>query len=255
MVSQGLAMTNILILGGTTEASLLAVALRRAGLPATLSYAGRVANPAQQPIPVRTGGFGGVEGLADYLTREKITHLIDATHPFAAEISRHAVEAAAATATALIALERLAWTTESGDRWTHVPDIPAAAAALSGPPRRVFLAIGRQHLADFAGQPQHHYLLRLIDPPHCPLPVPHQTTVIARGPFTESDDLDLLRLHRIDTIVAKNAGGTGAAAKLLAARKLGLPVIMVARPLLPERLVSDSVAGVMDWLHATPRGV
>ena len=248
-------MTNILILGGTTEASLLAVTLHGAGLPATLSYAGRVANPARQPIPVRTGGFGGVAGLTHYLIREKITHLIDATHPFAAEISRHAIKAAGETATALIALERPAWAAEPGDRWIHVPDIPAAAAALTGPARRVFLAIGRQNLAHFAAQPQHQYLVRLIDPPDGPLPLPHTTLVIARGPFAEHDDLDLLRFHQIDTIVAKNAGGTGAAAKLVAARKLGLPVILIARPILPRRLVSDSVAGVMDWLHATPRGV
>ena len=231
------------------------MAVHEAGLTATLSYAGRVANPARQPIPVRTGGFGGVVGLTHYLIREKITHLIDATHPFAAEISHHAVKSAGETATALIALERPAWAAEPGDRWIHVPDIPAAAAALSGPARRIFLAIGRQNLAHFAVQPQHQYLVRLIDPPDGPLPLPRTTLVIARGPFAESDDLDLLRLHQIDTIVAKNAGGTGVEAKLLAARKLGLPVIMVARPLLPERLVSDSVAGVMDWLHATPRGV
>ena len=233
----------------------MAVALREQGLTATLSYAGRVANPALQPIPVRTGGFGGVEGLANYLTREKITHLIDATHPFAAEISRHAVIAAAETTTALIALVRPGWTAGPEDRWTKVPDIPAAATSLTGPARRIFLAMGRQHLAHFAGQPQHHYLLRLIDPPDGTLPLPHTTLVIARGPFAESDDLDLLRFHQIDTIVAKNAGGTGAEAKLIAARRLGIPVILIDRPVLPNRRVTETVAGVMDWLHATPRGV
>ena len=248
-------MTNILILGGTAEASLLAEAVAREGLRATLSYAGRVANPSAQPIPVRTGGFGGVAGLVRYLADERISHLIDATHPFAAEMSRHAVAAARQTATPLIALQRAEWQIGPGDRWTRVADIPAAASALTGPPLRIFLAIGRQHLVDFAGQPQHHYLLRLVDPPGAPLPLPHATAIIARGPFSESGDIDLLRTHQIDTIVAKNAGGSGAEAKLIAARRLGIPVILIDRPVLPMRRVTATVAGVMAWLHATPLGV
>jgi len=247
-------MPNILILGGTTEASLLAVAVARAGLAATLSYAGRVADPRPQPVPTRIGGFGGVDGLLRYLRDHRITHLIDATHPFAAQMSQHAVLAATQTGTPLIALQRPPWQTGRTDRWVSVPDIPAAVAALHGPPQNVFLAIGRQHLAPFAAQPQHHYILRLVDPPDA-LPLPRCTAVIARGPFAEADDIDLLKAYEIDTIIAKNAGGSGAEAKLIAARHLGLPVILIDRPALPERRVTDSIEGVMTWLHAAPRGV
>lgn len=220
-----------------------------AGLPAVLSYAGRTAAPMAQPIPVRLGGFGGAEGLADHLRREGIGRVIDATHPFAAQISRNARLACDAADIPLLRLERPAWVAGAGDRWTGVPDIAAAVAALSGPPQRVFLAIGRQNLTAFAARPQHHYLLRLVDPPATPLPFPDCTAVIARGPFDAAAEVELLQGHGIDIIVAKNAGGTGAEAKLIAARRLGLPVLMIARP----RIAGPSVASVeeaMRWCHA-----
>ena len=248
-------MPNILILGGTTEASALAQTIAAAGLTATLSYAGRVANPRAQPVPTRTGGFGGTQGLERYLTDHAITHLIDATHPFAAQMSAQAVEAATNTGTPLIALQRPPWFQGPGDRWTDVPDIAAAVEALAGPRKRVFLAIGRQHLASFAAQPQHDYLLRLVDPPEGPLPLPDTTIVVGRGPFTKSGDIALLQTHEIETIVAKNAGGAGADAKLSAARMLNLPVIMIARPALPERPVAETIDEVMHWLHHTDLGV
>ena len=163
-------------------------------------------------------------------------------------MSRNAVEACAATGTPLIALEREPWQAGKGDRWTHVPDLAAAVAALEQAPRRVFLAIGRQNLSAFTGAPQHHYLLRLVDPPTEALPLPDAEAVIARGPFTVEGDRALLRDHRIDVIVAKNAGGAGAEAKLTAARELGLPVVLIDRPRVPERRVARTVAEVMDWL-------
>jgi precorrin-6A/cobalt-precorrin-6A reductase len=189
-----------------------------------------------------------VAGLVAYLKAEGITHLIDATHPFAAQMSRNAVEACAATGTPLIALEREPWQAAEGDRWTHVPDLGSAVAALGETPRRVFLAIGRQTLDAFSVAPQHHYLLRLVDPPTEPLPLPRAEAVIARGPFTVEGDRALLADHQIEAIVAKNAGGTGAEAKLVAARELGLPVILIDRPWVPERRVARSVQAVMAWL-------
>lgn len=250
-------MTRILLLGGTTEASRLAQALADAGLPAVFSYAGRTEAPVAQPLPMRVGGFGGVEGLADYLTREGISHVVDATHPFAAQMSGNAIAACARTGTALIALERPAWAAHAGDDWTHVPDISAAVAALPDTPARVFLAIGKQTLAPFAAKRQHHYLLRLVDPPEGALPLPQTTVVIARGPFDAGADSDLMRAHGITHIVAKNAGGAGAEAKLTAARALHLPVILIDRPALPPRRVAATVEEVMRWLsHAgTERGV
>ena len=260
-------MTRVLLLGGTTEAGELACALAGAGITAVYSYAGRTAAPLDQPIPVRTGGFGGVAGLAQFLHDQRISHVVDATHPFAAQISQNAMAACAQACVPLVALERPAWQAVPGDDWTAVPDLAAAVAALPDRPARVFLAIGKQTLATFAAKPQHHYLLRLVDAPDGPLPLPDATAVIARGPFDVAGDLDLLQSHRISHIVAKNAGGAGAEAKLIAARARGLPVILIDRPsfdrpsfdrpALPQRRVLGQVAQVMGWLdHAgTERGV
>lgn len=226
----------------------MARAIAEAGLAAVYSYAGRTEAPMGQPIHMRVGGFGGVEGLRNYLTGEGITHLIDATHPFAAQMSTNAVAASASTETPLIALERAPWLAGEGDRWTHVPDIPAAVAALAVPPKRVFLAIGRQHLEPFAAQPQHRYLLRLVDAPTGPLPVPAEV-VVARGPFDVAGDMALMQEHGTELVVAKNAGGKGAVAKIAAARALGLPVVMIDRPVIPPRRVARSVSEVMAWLN------
>lgn len=242
---------NLLILGGTTEATALAQAVAAAGIAGTVSLAGRVERPARQPLPVRIGGFGGAEGLARHLREAGITHLVDATHPFAATISANAVAAGAMAGVPLVALTRPAWAPVPGDRWTRVPDIAAAAAALAGPPRRILLAIGRMHLAAFAGLPQHFYLLRLVDAPAAPPPFPDHVAVIDRGPFTEAGDRALMQHHRIDLVVSKNAGGSGARAKLDAARALGVPVLMIDRPALPPRREVESPQAVLDWLaHA-----
>ncbi|MFC2969093.1 cobalt-precorrin-6A reductase [Acidimangrovimonas pyrenivorans] len=245
-------MTRFLLLGGTTEARHLAGAVAEQGLDAVYSYAGRTGAPAAQPLPTRVGGFGGVAGLAAYLRAENITHVVDATHPFAARISANAVAACRQTGTALCAFERAPWRAGPGDRWTHVPDIAGAVAALPAAPARIFLAIGRQNLADFAARPAHHYLLRLVDAPDAPLPLSRAEAVIARGPFTEAQDRTLLAARRIALVVAKNAGGDGARAKLDAARALGLPVILIDRPAVPQRPVVDDVAAVMGWLGHAP---
>ena len=205
-----------------------------AGLPAILSYAGRTEAPRAQPVPVRVGGFGGAEGLARWLATERIGRVVDATHPFAARISANAVAACARAGVPLLALERPPWQPGPCDRWTTVPDLAGAVGLLAeAPPGRIFLAIGRQNLADFAGVSRHHYLVRLVDAPREPLPLANCTVEIARGPFDATGDRALLERHRITHIVAKNAGGAGAEAKLAAARALSLPVIMIARPVLP----------------------
>lgn len=253
---------RILLLGGTSEASHMARALAATGRRAIFSYAGRTAAPIRQPLPTRIGGFGGIAGLVAYLRAENITHVIDATHPFAARMSANAIAACSTTGTALCALERPAWKAGQGDRWVSVPDTAGAAKALPERPARVFLAIGRQTLEAFACRSQHFYLLRLVDAPAAPLPLPHAQAVIARGPFTLAEDLQLLRTHAITHIVAKNAGGAGARAKLDAARELGLPVILIDRPAVPPRLLRHSVEDIMHWLDhgpatgaATERGV
>jgi precorrin-6A/cobalt-precorrin-6A reductase len=247
-------MTRALILGGTADASLLAAELARAGIDAVYSYGGRTRAPTDQPLPTRIGGFGGVRGLADYIRREGITHVIDATHPFAAEMSRHAVEACAQTCTPLIALERAPWTRAFGDNWIDVADVNTAVAALPEAPATVFLAIGRQHIAPFATKPQHSYTLRFVDPPEAPLPFAADV-IVSRGPFTLDSELEMMRSRGIAWIVARNSGGDGARAKIDAARTLGLPVVMISRPALPERRRVESVADVMQWLgHSTRLG-
>jgi precorrin-6A/cobalt-precorrin-6A reductase len=247
-------MMRALILGGTADASLLATEIARAGIDAVYSYGGRTRVPAGQPLPTRIGGFGGASGLADYVRREGITHVIDATHPFAAEMSRNAVEACAEAGTTLIALERASWTRMPGDKWIEIGDVNAAVAALPEAPARVFLAIGRQHIAPFAARPQHAYTLRFVDPPESSLPFAADV-IVSRGPFTLDGELEMMRMRGVAWIVARNSGGDGARAKIDAARALGLPVIMISRPQLPERLRVESVAEVMQWLgHRTCLG-
>jgi precorrin-6A/cobalt-precorrin-6A reductase len=249
-------MIRVLLLGGTTEANQISRALAAAGVEGVYSYAGRTATPVQQPLPTRVGGFGGVDGLADYIRQERITHVIDATHPFASQMSYHAVDACAKNATPLIAFLRAAWTESPGDKWQHVDSFESAASALPDQPARIFLAIGRQHLAPFTAQPQHFYLLRLVDVLDTALPLPNAEIVLARGPFTIEGDLALLRDHGITHVVTRNAGGEGAKAKLDAARALDLPVIMIDRPILPERKVAQSVEEIMHWLtHPACLGV
>lgn len=241
---------NLLILGGTTEATALARALAGRGVAGTVSLAGRVERPLRQPLPQRVGGFGGPEGLAAWLRAEGITHLIDATHPFAAQISRNAVAAVAAAGVPMVALCRPPWTAQPGDRWQRVPDMAAAVAALDRPALRVLLAVGRQSLPDFAIRPQHHYLLRLVDPPEGPLPLPQAEVVVDRGPFEAAADRALMERHGTQIVVSKNAGGDGAYAKIAAARALGLPVVMIDRPPAPARPQVPDVPGVLGWLAA-----
>jgi precorrin-6A/cobalt-precorrin-6A reductase len=243
---------RVLILGGTTEARRLAERLAsRADLDVTLSLAGRTSNPVPHPVPVRIGGFGGAQGLADHLASERIDRLIDATHPYAAQMSANAVQAARLAGVPLLALRRPAWRQVAGDRWTEVVDTPAAARALGEAPRRVFLALGRNEIAAFAAAPQHHYLVRSVDPVEPPLAVPSATYIQARGPFREEDDRALLAAHRIDVVVSKNSGGDAAYGKIAAARTLGIAVILLRRSDLPAVPAVETVDDAVAWLaHA-----
>jgi precorrin-6A/cobalt-precorrin-6A reductase len=253
--------TRVLILGGTTEARRLAERLApRRDLDVTLSLAGRTSNPVPHPVPVRVGGFGGPEGLADHLTSERIDRLIDATHPYAAQMSANAAQAARLTGVPLLALRRPAWRPVAGDRWTEVADTRAAVRALGEPPRRVFLALGRNEIAAFTAAPQHHYLVRSVDPVEPPLAVPDAVYIRARGPFREADDRALLAAHAIDVVVSKNSGGDAAYGKIAAARTLGTAVILLRRPALPEAPAVETVDDAVAWLahpgrSASARGV
>jgi precorrin-6A/cobalt-precorrin-6A reductase len=246
-------MRHILILGGTVEARQLAGSLAdRADLDVTLSLAGRTAQPAAQPVPVRIGGFGGADGLADYLTVQHVDVLIDATHPYAATISSHAADAAARTGTKVLALRRPPWTMAAGDRWIDVDDVAGALRALGDAPRRVFLAIGRKEIAAFAYASQHRYVVRSVDPIEPPLAVPNTTYIVARGPFPEGDERALLTKHRTEFIVSKNSGGTATYGKIAAARSLGIAVVMLRRPALPPVTSVESVQDAVHWLDHAP---
>ena len=222
---------NLLILGGTTEASRLAERLAgHTKIAATLSYAGRTEAPARQPIPIRSGGFGGIDGLVAYLRDKRVDMVVDATHPFAAQMSEHAVVACAQSGTALLVFTRAPWQRREGDCWSEVAGNAAAAAALGATPRRVLMTIGRLGLAAFRAAPQHHYLIRTIDPPgDADLP-PNHRLLYARGPFTLADETRLMREETVDVVVTKNSGGEATYAKIAAARELGLPVVIVQPP-------------------------
>lgn len=229
-------------------------------LDVTLSLAGRTENPVRQPVPVRVGGFGGPEGLARYLAEQRIDLLIDATHPYAARISANAAKAAQVAGVAMLALRRPGWEQRKGDRWTFADDVANAVWALGPRPRRVFLSIGRQEAGIFAAAPQHFYLVRSVDPVEPPLAVPDVRYILARGPFVEEAEHKLLVENRIDAIVSKDSGGAASYGKIAAARALGIEVIMIRRPELPQ-VPSASTVGelvAMTCAHfglAAARGV
>jgi precorrin-6A/cobalt-precorrin-6A reductase len=245
-------MAKVLILGGTAEARQLAERLaQRAGLDVTLSLAGRTASPVAHPVPIRVGGFGGAEGLADYLVAERVDALIDATHPYANIISENAAAAARKTAVAFVALRRPPWSAVAGDRWFEVSDARAAVDAIGQNSRDVFVTIGRNELAPFASVPQHRYLIRSVDAVDPPLPLPHVTYVTARGPFSEANDRALMTRHKIEVVISKNSGGSAAYGKVAAARALGIEVIMLRRPPAPDAPSVTTVEDALAWLdHA-----
>jgi precorrin-6A/cobalt-precorrin-6A reductase len=250
-------MARVLILGGTAEARQLAERLAgRSDLRVTLSLAGRTASPAPQPVPVRSGGFGGAAGLADYLAGERIDALIDATHPYAAVISANAAKAARITNVPLVALRRPPWIAAASDRWIEVRDVRESVQTLGSTPRRVFVALGRNELAPFQDAPAHYYLIRSVDPVDPPLPLPHVGYVTGRGPFGEADDRALMATHRIDTIIAKNSGGAATYGKIAAARTLGIDVIILRRPTAPDGPAVETVDDAIAWLdHALTSAV
>jgi precorrin-6A/cobalt-precorrin-6A reductase len=245
---------RLLILGGTTEASALVrrIAGRR-DLQPILSFAGRTRSQVPPPIPFRVGGFGGVQGLKAFLLDEKIDAVIDATHPFAAQMSRNSSVACSELGVPLAVLTRPAWRPTEGDRWAHVSDMEAAVRALGNEPRRVFLTIGGLHLAAFADAPQNYYLVRTIEPPDAINLLPSCRLILARGPFRMEDEISLMRDERMDVLVTKNSGGDATGAKIDAARALGIEVVIIRRPAVGNAPTHDSVDAVVGWIEAHRR--
>ncbi|MFD4233782.1 cobalt-precorrin-6A reductase [Streptomyces sp. NPDC058542] len=232
-------LVHVLVLGGTTEARRLAenLAAPAPGVPVrfqvTTSLAGRVASPRLPPGDVRVGGFGGPEGLAAWVREHGVDVLVDATHPFAATMSRNAAEAAARAHVPLLALRRPGWVAQDGDRWHAAGSLAEAAGLLPALGERVFLTTGRMGLAAFAGLDASWFLVRSVDAPEPPCPA-RMEVLLGRGPFDLRGERELIRRHRIDVLVTKDSGGDATAPKLTAAREAGIPVVVVRRPPVPE---------------------
>jgi precorrin-6A/cobalt-precorrin-6A reductase len=240
----------VLVLGGTSEASAVAARLTgREDIDPLLSLAGRTADPRPAPIPTRIGGFGGAEGLATFLARERIAAVLDATHPFAAVMSRNAARACALARVPLLALRRRPWERQAGDRWTEVALTAEAVRALGEAPRRVFLTVGRLELGPFAAAPQHSYLVRTIEPVGDALPVPHLHAIRDRGPFDAAAERRLMECEGVEVVVTKNSGGSATYPKIAAARALGLPVVLVAQPAKPAEIpVVETADEAVAWI-------
>lgn len=241
---------RILILGGTTEARALADALSATGHAVTTSLAGRTIEPHRPQGEVRVGGFGGAAGLADYLRLTAIDALIDATHPYAAAISAHAIEAASSAGRPLLRFERPPWQPQKGDRWIVVDTLAAAARVTPELGTRAFLTIGVKELGNFAGVDKVWFLVRLVERPGEAIALKNCELILARGPFNPDDERDLLRRHRIDVVIAKNSGGDSTYGKIAAARELGLPVLLLRRPVLPPARTVTAVAEAIAWVES-----
>jgi precorrin-6A/cobalt-precorrin-6A reductase len=224
---------RVLLFGGTGEARALAVGLHERGLPVVSSLAGRIRNPALPVGEVRVGGFGGVDGLTAYLRAESITHVVDATHPFAEIITANAVAATAEAGLPLVVLRRPGWIARAGDDWTRIRSVVAAARAVAASRAgTVLLTTGRRELAAFARDNIHNFVVRSVDPPEGATP-PRMTLLLDRGPYTLDGERSLMRKHDVRLLVTKDSGGELTVAKLDAARELGLRVLVVDRPPLP----------------------
>lgn len=242
---------RVLILGGTAEARELAGQLQACeGIELVSSLAGRVSRPALPAGEVRIGGFGGVEGLTRYLRTSRTEAVIDATHPFAATISAHAIDASRQVGCPLVLVRRRGWVERPDDRWLRLPTIGDAASWIRDSPAGcVFLTTGRRDLSAFSDDPAHEYLVRVVEPPEREqLPVRYQL-ILARGPYTVDGEVELMRRHHVRVLVTKDSGGSMTVAKLDAARARELPVLMVDRPPVPEgvRLVPDARSAI-SWL-------
>ena len=256
---------RLLILGGTTEASALARALAGGACPGVepiLSFAGRTRSPVPPPVPFRIGGFGGVAGLVRFLEAEGIDAMLDVTHPFARQMSAHAAAASRQTGRPLAIFTRSAWEAEPGQIWIDVDDAAAAARAIGREPKRVFLTVGRLSVPEFVVAPQHLYIVRSIEEADGLVDLPHAKAIHARGPFDANAEELLMRQEGIEVLVTKNSGGSATEGKLMAARRLGIPVIAIRRPPLPAGVpVLTDLPSVLGWIRAhgtssgTERGV
>lgn len=243
--------SHLLILGGTAEAAQLAETAEKqfgAALAVTTSLAGATRAPKSVAGALRVGGFGGASGLAAWIRREQVHMVVDATHPFATQISANSREACTAEMVPRLVLSRPHWQRKTGDRWHDVPDLDSAAGLLPDMANRVFLSIGSQRLEAFSGLRDVHLVVRMIDPPPATLNLSRYSVVLGRGPFDVAAERDLLHRERIDTVVSRNSGGMATYAKIAAARMLNLPVVMIAPPTHVSDVRAESLEGALQWI-------
>lgn len=235
----------LLILGGTAEARELALALQH--VPgARVSLAGATRHPRRLALPVRQGGFGGADGFAAYLRCEGITGVLDATHPFAAQITARSRAVCDELGIAYRQLLRPAWASGAGDCWHHVADAASAVDILPGQ-ARVFLATGRQSVDGFSGLGARAVFVRVIDPPEMPFPFASGGYVTGLPPADISEEIALFKRLGVTWLVTKNSGGAQGQAKLHAARQIGIPVAMIARPPGATDRLFARVSDARDW--------
>lgn len=218
-----------------------------------LSLAGATANPTPAPIPQRVGGFGGARGLAAYLDAEGVDAVVDATHPFAARISANAIAACRSAGAPLLVFTRPAWARQEGDNWSEVNSMDEATEALGPKRHTVFLTQGRLQLAVFERAPQHRYVVRAIDRPAEVQSLPDVKLILDRGPFSLAGELKLMRDEQIEILVSKNSGGEATYAKIEAARRLGVRVLMLRRPKAPEAETVFELDAALAWIAAHGR--
>lgn len=247
---------RVLILGGTGEAVGIARLLEhRAEFDVVTSLAGRTRHPAAVPGRVRIGGFGGTEGLSSYLETEGVDAVVDATHPYAEAISRHAAQACEARCIPRVQIWRPAWSPADGDAWTKTASLEAAARAVAATPPAasgcVFLSTGARDLAVFGGLQSIRFLVRLVDAPRTPLPLARSDLVVARGPFSVAKERELFLEHGVELLVSKNSGGGATYPKLVAARELRVPVVMIDRPDPEPGARAETVEEAFRWLART----
>ena len=241
---------RVLILGGIGDSlKLTSLASTIPGLEVISSLAGRTSKSVMLFKCTRIGGFGGVSGLKDYLREQKIDLLIDATHPFASKISWNAAIATSQLNIPHLMLVRPAWKKNEGDRWLEVKSNKFAAKVLPELGSRIFLSIGRQELASYAHLKDLWFLMRIIEPLQPYTSVPPGKILTERGPFSLEEERSLLQKYKIGTLVSKNSGGDATYPKVIAARELSIPVVMIQRPSLPEGEQVSDVEGAVSWLR------
>ncbi|MAF48063.1 MAG: cobalt-precorrin-6A reductase [Rhodospirillaceae bacterium] len=243
-------MARVLILGGTRDAvDLAGAASALAGIEVIYSLAGVTRNPNLPDCEIRSGGFGGAEGLRKYLADARIDAVIDATHPFAAKITANAAAACGGENIPRLKYLRPPWRPAPGDNWIEVSSSKDAALFLADHPGTAFLTTGTRQLSAFAGLTDCRFVVRYIHAPKDGAPLENCEVVVSRGPFDEEGETALMRSHGIDVLVCKNSGGDAAAAKLGAARALTIPVIMIARPPPPDSEIAETEAAAIAWLR------